>query len=559
MTPLKCGHVFIDSDGDSFECEEVGDHFCETRADRAQDFIETLCVHTKGKYARKPFILEDWQRDDIVRPIFGTVVWSDEHEDYVRKYEIVWIELARKNGKTELLAAIMLVLLLGDGEESAELYGIALDKEQAGLCFDVAAQMIRLSPPLAKLIKITPHNRRANYIRKNSIYRVIASDAGGALGSNPSGVAADEILAWKNGDMWTALRTGMGSGARKQPMFIAATTAGNDSESFGGLQHAEMVRIADDPTRSPHIFVYLRNTPKDADPWDEKNWYFANPALGSFLSLDGMRKQANEARNDPTKENAFRQFKLNQWVNQAFRWMPLHLYDENIGDVYETAKEAREVFAGRECWLGMDLAARQDLTAWCLIFPIDENSCDVLWRFWLPESAFERLNQLNDGKLTDWVKNGWLTVTEGDVLDFEKVYEDIEADAGLFTILGGDADQWSSDPVIQQVQNRTDIQEIFTYKNDFSHMSPGMKRIMDLVKLKGFNHHGNPVARWCFDSVEAKSAAYDPDIIRPMKPNRQTQAKRIDGVPAAIMAVNAWEQRGDEAVSYYEDNDLLVL
>jgi phage terminase large subunit-like protein len=552
--PPVCGHTL-----DGVTCGESGDHFCVPKADHAQKFIEELCVHTKGKFARKPFILEAWQRDEIVRPIFGTLIWSDEHECYVRQYEIVWIEIARKNGKTELLAALMLYLLLGDGEESPEVYGIAVDKEQAGLCFDVAARMAALSKPLAKLIKSTPHNRRMTYAKKNGVYKVSASDAGAALGSNPHGVAADEILAWRNGEMWDALRTGMGSGARKNPMFIAATTAGNDSESFGGLQHAEMQRVAENPARAPHIFVFMRNTPKDADPFDEANWHYANPALGSFLSIEGMRRQAIEAKNDPTKENAFRQFKLNQWVNQAFRWMPLHLYDDNAGDQYPSAEAARDAFDGREAWIGMDLAARQDLTAMCYLFPDGADSCDLLWRFWLPETAFLALDERNDGKLRKWAAAGWLTVTEGDVLDYQRVYQDIEADAKRFTIVGGDADQWSSDPVIQEIQTRTDVEEIFAYKNDFTHMSPGMKRIMDIVKLDGFRHHGNPVARWCFDSVEALSAAYDPEIIRPKKPNRQTQSKRIDAVPAAIMAVNAWTSRGGSEWSTYETEDLLIL
>ncbi len=553
MIPV-CGYTL-----DDLTCGETGDHFCAPRAAHAVAFIQELLFHTKGRYARTPFILADWQRDEIVEPLFGTCRWNDEHGQYTRRYEIAWIEIARKNGKTELLAALMLYLLVAEGEESAELYGVAREKEQAGVCFNVAAQMVRFSPILSKRLKIRAPIKRIFDEKTNSVYQVIAADGKSALGSNPSGVAADEILAWRDGEMWEALRTGMGSGARRQPLMVAATTAGSDSEGFAGKQHAEMQRIADDPARAPHIFVYMRNTPREADPWDEKLWPFANPALGDFLSLDGMRKQAMEAQNDPMQENGFRQFKLNQWVSQTTRWMPMHLYDANYGFTWPLPMSGRGELAGKSCWIGLDLAARQDLTAWCLAFPDEDGGADLLWRFWLPEGAIPNLDKRNGGIITQWARDGWITVTDGDVLDFQRVYADIESDAREFEILGGDADQWSSDPVIQEVQGRTDIQEIFSYKNDYTHMSPGMHSIMDLVKQGKFRHHGNPVARWCFDNVQARVAPFDPDVIRPDKPNRMSDARRIDAVPAAVMAINAWTTRGNDVQPPFEYDGLMLL
>jgi phage terminase large subunit-like protein len=452
----------------------------------------------------------------------------------------------------------MLYLLIADGEESAEVYGVARNREQASLVFDVAAQMVRFSPVLAKRLKITPHRKRIYNLKTNSFYQVIAADAAAALGSNPSGVGADEILAWRDGGMWDSLRTGMGSGARRQPLMVAATTAGNDSESFAGLMHKEMQRIADDPKRSPHTFVYLRNTAVEADPWDERCWHHANPALGDFLSVEALRKQALEAKNNPIAEMAFRQFRLNQWQNSTVRWMRMHLWDRCAGTVHQNARATLDAFEGRECWFGLDLAARQDLTAICYLFP-SADGIDLAWRFWAPESAVARLDHLNSERFTRWAKDGWLTVTEGDVLDFEKVYADIESDAQRFTILGGDADKWSSDPVIQEIESRTYISEIFAYSNDFTHMSDGMHRVYELVTEGKLRHHGNPLARFCFDACEGRVAKYDPDLIRPDKPNRTTAAKRIDAVPAAIMAVNAWHTRGSDQYSVYAEQDVLIL
>jgi phage terminase large subunit-like protein len=154
-----------------------------------------------------------------------------------------------------------------------------------------------------------------------------------------------------------------------------------------------------------------------------------------------------------------------------------------------------------------------------------------------------------------------LKVTEGDVLDFNEVYDDIEADARRFVILGGDVDKWSSEPVIQAVRHRTYVgqEDIFAYDNQFSTMSGGMHRIFDMVTNGLFRHHGNPLARFCFDACEAKYKPDDPDQIKPVKPDRMTAAKRIDAVPAAIMAVNAWHARDNTITSVYASEDVLIL
>jgi phage terminase large subunit-like protein len=534
----ECGYT-LDGRG----CRKRGDHLCEPRARHVRAFFEEVLVHTKGRYRGKRFVLARWQWTEVIRPLFGTVVWSAEAGEYVRQYRIAWIEIARKNGKTELLAGCMLYLLVADGEQGAELYGVARDKDQAALAFDVAMWMVRLSPVLRRRLQVKEHNRRIVDPKLGGVYAVIAADAAGALGSNPSGVAADEILAWRDRSMWDAMRTGMGSGARRAPLMIAATTAGTTSAVFAAGMHSEMQRIADDPARAPHIFVYLRNVPMEADPWDERGWKQANPALGDFLSLAAMREEAMEAKNDPQTENAFRQFKLNQWVQQATRWMPMHLYDACEGEPWLTPEYRIDQLEGRLCHAGLDLAARQDLTAWCLVFPDeDELGADVWWRFWLPEAALPDLDKLNDGRVMQWVRQGWITVTDGNVLDYEVVYADIETDAERFDIVSVDADRWSLEPVVQAIGERTGLEPV-TLSQTYTAMTPGMTSLMDLVVDAKLRHHGNPVARWCFDNVEARRAPYDPELIRPDKPERHKTGKRIDAVPTASMAVGAWKGR----------------
>lgn len=559
-----CGFTLWHRDGSALVCEQTGPHFCDARALKAQGFFHELLVHTKGHWARKPFLLEEFQWMDIVKPTFGQTVWSETRETYRRQFRIVWIEIARKNGKSELLAGILLYLLLADAEEEAEIYGVARNKDQAALVFNVARRMVTLSPILRPRVDIRKAARRLINPRTDGFYQVIPADADSALGSNPHGLGADEILAWPNGDMWTSTRSGLG--ARLQPLMVALTTAGRDTENFAGLMHKEMERVAEQPERSPHILAYLRNLPMDKDPFDEKNWPLVNPALeAGFLDIEEFREQANEARNNPILESQFRQFKLNQWQNSTVQWMRTQFWDPSKGTVFRSVEAAFDAFAGRECWLGIDLAARQDLTSICYLFPDpdDEEACDVLWRHYAPESAVAELDKRNSDRFSrEFVREGWLTQTEGSVLDFttrSPVYRDIKRDSERFEILGADADFFSSDAVIQRVEEITYLDEIVAYKNTFDRMSDSMKRIFEMTRRGKFRHHGNALATFCFMACEAVISKADPDQIRPHKPARDTSAKRIDAVPAAIMAVNAWKGRGNDTDSLYQDEEVLVL
>jgi phage terminase large subunit-like protein len=527
-------------------------------------FFAEILVHTKGRWARTAFGLLDWQLDDIMAPLFGTVLWSEEFGRYVRQYRIAWIEVARKNGKSELLAGIALYMLVADDEDGAEIYGCAVDRDQARKVYDVAERMVMLSPLLSGRLKINKQAKRIYDLQTGSYYEVVAADAGGNLGHNPHGVVFDEVLTQKNSDLWNAMRTGMG--AREQALMVAATTAGDDPQSFGKSEHDEMQKVADDPLRAPHVFVFMRNLPQDADPWDEALWFIPNPALGQFLSMQSLRDEAQEAKNDPSKENAFRQFRLNQWVSQSTRWMPMHLWDACTGELWLNPDWRREELRDRVGYAGFDLAAKFDLTAWCVVLPgqSDTDPVELLWRFWIPETGLEKLDQLHDDKFTRWARAGWLTVTPGSVIDYDKVINDIAADAQQFRIRGADCDEWSMWPVINKIATQLGLDpeegEITAYRNTYDRMSPGMNEVMGLVRTQRLQHHGNPVARFCFDSCEVRHAPYDPNLVRPDKPERGRDKARIDAVPAAAMAVNAWRAREDivPARSAYEDSGLLI-
>jgi phage terminase large subunit-like protein len=537
----ECGFTFDDA-----TCVERGEHFCVPRADHAQAFFEEILVHTKGRFARTKFLLASWQRDEIVRPLFGRVRWDVETQRYVRSYRIGWIELARKNGKSELLAGIALYLLCADGEESAEIYGAAKDRDQARKVFDVAMRMVQLSPVLSKRLTIKAHEKRIIDERTASYYETIAADAAGNLGHNPHGIIFDEVLTQPSADLWNALRTAMGT--REQPLMIAATTAGNDPASFAKVQHDEYERVAEDPARAPHVFVCMRNMPADADPYDEKNWQFPNPALGDFLSVQSLRDEVAEAKADPAKENAFRQFRANQWVSQVTRWMPLHLWDAaaNVQMVVE------ERLHGETAFGGLDLSATTDLTAWVLWLPEHHTA---LWRFWTPEAQVPFLDRHTGGRASVWVREGFLNVTEGDWIDYDAVHAQIERDKRDFRLVRVGYDQKEATATAQHMQRlELDIEPVY---QGFS-LSESLKELMRLVKSGQFCHGAHPVARWCADSVEVKRD--DQDRIKIVKPDRGASGKRIDGIAAAANAINVWQHyEHEQRDSVYEERGMAVL
>lgn len=527
-------------------CRERGAHLCAPRAVRVCGFFDSVLVHTKGRHARRPFILAPWQRDEIVGPLMGNVVWSADYGRYVRQYRMGWIELGRKNGKSELLAGLALYLLAFDGEEGAEIYGAARDRDQARIIWDVASRMVMLSPKLNTRpgLRVRGHERRIIDTRSGSHYSILARDALGNLGLDPSAVLFDEIIAQPDNALWEALRTAQGS--RVEPLMLAATTAGNDPNAFAASEHAQCVKVAEDPEREPHRFTYIRNLAIEADPWDEANWYKPNPALGDFLSLQVLRDEATEAKNDPLKENAFRQFRLNQWVSQSTRWMSMNLYRECTGDVWLNQDWGQKLMTGREMWCGLDLSAKLDLTSLCAFTPPKgDQPGHALWWHWLPEESLTNLNTATSNKATQWVRQGFLRLMPGSVIDYAELCKQIAAELKPFAVREISYDKWSGEYVRQELE-RLMGRRVALVPNEPTYvgMTVPMRELMALTVNGDWQHHANPVATWCFDSVEVRRAVDNPDLIKPVKPNRLPTATRIDAVVTAALAVGAWATRG---------------
>lgn len=560
-------------------------------ADRVERFFSRVLVHTKGRWAGVPFNLTDWQSSEIIRPLFGTARYDAQLSAWVRAYNEAWLELGRGNGKSEKLAGVALYLLDGDQEYGAEIYGAAADKDQAALVYNVAAQMVRLSPILSRRLDVIDSKKRIVNPKTASVYQVIAADAAGNLGQGPHGIVFDEIIAQPSRDLYEALRTGLGK--RDQPLLICATTAGNDPEGFAAHEHAAALDVAEDHRRQPNRFVYIKNTPQrleaselpkvsdgkpttvdgwvvtpdtfdgetvEVDPWAEPNWHYANPALASgFLSIATLRSEAAAAQADPAKENAFRQFRLNQWVSQQTRALPLHVWDDSAGLVVEADLEGREAFGG------LDLAATSDLAALALLFPpldVDadpttpEGEIPIVWRYWVPRGAVAELDAKSGGRFSVWARQGFLTITDGEVIDYDQIHTQILDDRRRFGLIDLSLDPWNSAQTVAWAEREriTTVSVAQTYRA----LSPPTKEFLRLVRVRGLRHGGNPVSRYNVDAFELKR---DPaENIRPVKPDRGKSGKRIDGVLAAILSLDGYMRRGrTRRRSAYEDRGLDVV
>lgn len=282
-------------------------------ADYAVNFIECLC-HTKGTWAGRPFELIDWQ-EQIIRDLFGIL-----KPNGYRQFNTAYVEIPKKMGKSELAAAIALLLTCGDGEERAEVYGCAADRQQATIVFDVAADMVRMCPALNKRVKILASQKRIIFQPTNSFYQVLSAEAYSKHGFNIHGVVFDELHTQPNRKLFDVMTKGSGD-ARMQPLYFLITTAGTDTNSICYETHQKAKDILEGRKIDPTFYPVIYGADESDDWTDPKVWKKANPSLGITVGIDKVRAACESAKQNPGEENSFRQLRLNQWVKQAVRWI----------------------------------------------------------------------------------------------------------------------------------------------------------------------------------------------------------------------------------------------
>lgn len=527
--------------------------FDQSKAEKARRFFENL-KHTKSPFHGHPFMLLEWERQ-IVSDVYGTV---NDRGNRVFKY--VYIEIPKKNGKSELAAAFALKQLFFDGEINGEVYGCAGDKEQATLVFDVACEMIEQIPSLKKRAKFNYSTKMITDKKTGTFYKVMSSESYTKHGLNLSACIFDELHVQPNRDLFDVMTKGAGE-TRRQPLWIIITTAGDDPDrvSIGWEVHEKAVNILkarekgdkenDIPFWYPVIYGY-----QGEDIWNEDNWKQANPSLGHTFMLEKMQEAALEAKKNKAEERLFRWLRLNQWVTTKLSsWLPIDLFDETVGEW------SREDLLGKDCFLGCDLSTTTDLSAICLVFPPQEGLDDwrVIWDCWIPEDNMEQRIKEDHVPYDEWAAAGWIYPTEGNVIDYTKIEERIQECRKLYKVKELDGDKSFATMLWQRLEQDNLI--CVDIPQQYSVLTDPLNLIETLLKKKQLTHEPNPVARWCFgNSSIAKNGNAQIKLVKERKGKNLDRTKRIDLTIAWVCAM-ARAKFYDTLKSVYESRGIRTV
>ena len=448
---------------------------------------------------------------------------------------------------SELGAALALNMLVNDDEWKAEVYSCASDRQQAGIVFDVAVDMVQQNPTLRKLIKLIPSTKRMVYQPTGSIYQVLSSEVATKHGLNVSACIFDELHTQPTRALYDVMTQGSGD-ARKQPLWFFLTTAGTDRNSVCWEVHQKALDILEGRKRDPRFYPIVYGLPDDADWKDERNWYKCNPSLGYTITIDKVRDAFAKAMETPADENMFRQLRLNQWVKQSVRWMPMDKWDECGGVIDAYALE------GRSCYAGLDLSSTSDLTTLVLFFPPSEEGepYQVLPFFWLPEETLQ-LRVRRDHVMYDvWQKQSFIQTTEGNVVHYGFIEQFIIQLGERYNIHEIAYDRWNATMMVQALED--DGFTMVPFGQGFKDMSPPTKELMRLVLEHNIAHGGHPVLRWNMDNAYVRT-----DPAGNQKIDKQKSTEKVDGAVALVMGLDRAMKNLNGGGSVYDDRGLLII
>ena len=517
---------------------ERGLYFDEKAARLAVAFF-TLLNHSKGEWHGRPVVLEPWQQFHFAL-LFG---WK--RSDGSRRFRTSYLEVARKNGKSLMAAGVGLYMMAADGEGGAEIYSAATKKDQARIVFGEAQRMVRQSQALQRSLTVFRHNihNEATF----SKFEPLGADSDSLDGLNIHCAIADELHAWRGRALWDVLETA--TGARRQPLMYAITTAGFDRQSLCYQLHDYTKKVLSGVVENDS-FCGLIYSLDEGDDWqDESLWVKANPNLGVSKKWDDMRRLAAQAKEMPSALNAFLRLHLNQWTQAETRWLSRALWDACSTPVDEAA------LIGRRCYGGLDLSSTTDVTAWVLVFPPqdEEEPWYVRPRFFIPEDNMHERVRRDRVPYDAWERAGYLTATPGNVVDYEWVLAQIDEDAQKFDIAEVAFDRWGAAHIQTQLIERGGEEWLVQFGQGFASMSAPSKEFEKLVLSGKLAHGGDPALTWMADNVVVR---HDP--AGNIKPDKEKSVEKIDGIVATIMALDR-ATRHMQHDSIYKKRGLRVL
>lgn len=523
---------------DIFRTDDSGIYFDSTAGMRAIDFFKFI-RHSKGEWAGQPFTPSDWQQF-ILWNLFG---WM--RADGTRRYRVAYIEIPRKNGKSTMLAGIGLYLFVADGERGAEIYSAATKRDQARIIHGEAVRMVQQSPELRKLVAVFRDN--LNIPATNSKFEPLSSDQNTLDGLNVHAGLVDELHAHRTREVWDLIDTA--TGARRQPLLFAITTAGTDQTSICFEQHEYSRSVLSGTVRDDSHFAFIA-TIDEGDDWrDPAVWAKANPNYGVSVKHDNLREQCEKAQKIPAQQNTFLRLRLNVWTQQTTRWIDLATWDDN--ETRDAVGIDDVALAGRPCHGAIDLSSASDMTVWMLLFPRDGDPehVDILPRIFCPESMLVGDHKYADQYLA-WAHEGWLITTPGSAIDYEAIKAQVLLDAETFGIIDINFDRWQAVRLIQELEEEfRGRPELTTVGMGFASMAmPCIEFERRLLERK--IHHGNhPVLRWMAEGVCVKT-----DPAGNMKPDKANSQRKIDGIVTLLMCLDRQMRNmsGEGGKSVYE-------
>lgn len=518
------------------------------------EFFRRYLRHSKGQWAGQTFALQPWQ-EDITRRLFG---WK--RADGTRRYRKAYIEVPKKNGKSTWLAGLELYLFIGDGEPGPEVYCVAVDKDQASIVFKEAATMVRQSPDLAKELgrQISDSRKIISDYENAGTLAALSADAPKQEGLNIHGACVDELHAHKSRQMWDTIV--YGGAARRQPLLVMITTAGiYDPNSIGWIQHEYARKVIEGQIHDWSFLAVIYGADEKSDWTDPKVWQACNPSWGVTINPSTFAEECRAAQNDPSAQNSFRRYRLNQWVRQVTRAIDLRVWDASRGhDQALLVAAAHQHFRGRTCDVGLDLSSVNDLTSAAYAFPAcedDGDAIDLWYRFWIPEALLHDKKNPNRDLYEQWHTDGWLEVIPGKTIDYDFIFARLMEDAAVFAFRDVNIDHLFQGAHVAKKLEDEGL-SVFAMRQGFLSFGPAWKEYKRLYLESRLHHWNHPIARWCADNVvTAMDAAGNEKIVKEQGP------KKVDGQVAGVMAIDRTRRHGvgDTGDSVYDHGESLGL
>lgn len=515
--------------------------FDRSMADQHIEFLQMLKL--TGDFWGQPFRLLPWQKE-VISQVYGTVTETGK-----RQYKYAYLEIPKKNGKTEMVAGLALDHCLND-PPSGQIYCCAAEREQAALVYNAAVQKIEQDKALSRIFKLVRSKKELYNTLTGTFIKVLSAEAYSKHGLNPTVVIFDELHALQSRDMWDVMTFGTGA-ARQEQLTWVITTAGDDPDrkSIGWEQHEYARKVRDGEITDPTWYVRIYGAPENADIFDERTWYDANPSLGTTISIENVREEALAARNSESAERLFRWLRLNQWIAiKRIGWLPVTLWDKTQGDW------RREALTGRECYIGLDLSSTTDLTAIAALFP--PRGQDTKWRFFIdafiPEMNMPEREKRDHVPFRAWVDKGFVQATPGDSIDYGYIATYLERMMHDYSVMNICADPWRIE-ALEAHMEETVSEKVVRIPQTIEGMSPAMKEIERMMRGGLIEHEENPCGRWTFGNVVVAM-----DGNENLKPHKARSLDRIDPVVALIDAMAA-AIRLENKQSVYERRGLLEL